>query len=69
MTPIAPGHVPKSAKTAVPISMTLTELLDVLDAYDTLLVEKNHQIVGQVSRADVLRYWSGQLQERGETHE
>lgn len=69
MTPIAPGHVPKSAKTAVPISMTLTDLLDVLDAYDTLLVEKNHQIVGQVSRTDMLRYWSGQLQERGETHE
>ena len=64
MTPIAPGHVPKSAKTAVPISMTLTDLLDVLDAYDTLLVEKNHQIVGQVSRTDMLRYWSGQLQER-----
>ncbi|WP_433708677.1 ABC transporter ATP-binding protein [Paenibacillus illinoisensis] len=69
MTPIAPGHVPKSAKTAVPISMTLTDLLDVLDAYDTLLVEKNHQIVGQVSRTDMLRYWSGQLQERGEDHE
>lgn len=69
MTPITPGHVPKSAKTAVPITMTLTDLLDVLDAYDTLLVEKNHQIVGQVSRADVLRYWSGQLQKRGDTHE
>ncbi|WP_337032006.1 ABC transporter ATP-binding protein [Paenibacillus illinoisensis] len=69
MKPIAPGHVPKSAKTAVPSSLTLTELLNVLDAYDTLLVEKNHQIVGQVSRADVLRYWSGQLQERGEIHE
>jgi len=69
MMPIAPGHVPKSAKTAVPVSITLTDLLDVMDAYDTLLVEKNHQIVGQVSRADLLRYWSGQLQERGEAHE
>ncbi|NUU76643.1 ABC transporter ATP-binding protein [Paenibacillus xylanilyticus] len=70
MVPLAPGHVPKSAKTAVPVSITLTDLLDVMDAYDTLLVEKNHQIVGQVSRTDLLRYWSGQLQqERGDGHE
>ncbi|WP_458461054.1 ABC transporter ATP-binding protein [Paenibacillus sp.] len=69
MSPLSPGHVPKSAKTAVPVSITLTELVDIMASHGHLLVESNHQIIGQISRADLMKYWSGQLQERGEGHE
>jgi osmoprotectant transport system ATP-binding protein len=69
MSPLAPGHVPKSAKTAVPVSITLPDFVEIMALHDHLLVEKDHQIIGQVSRADLIRYWSGQLQERGEGHE
>ncbi|WP_440119195.1 ABC transporter ATP-binding protein [Paenibacillus sp. QZ-Y1] len=69
MSPISPGHVPKSAKTAVPVAITLTELVDIMASHDHLLVERDRQIIGQVTRADLMRYWSGQLQERGEEHE
>ncbi|NMI06293.1 ABC transporter ATP-binding protein [Paenibacillus sp. SZ31] len=69
MLPISPGHVPKSAKTAVPVSITLTELVDIMAFHDHLLVERNRQIIGEISRADLMKYWSGQLQERGDGHE
>ncbi|UPK46604.1 ABC transporter ATP-binding protein [Paenibacillus pabuli] len=69
MSPLAPGHVPKSAKTAVSASISLTDLLDIMSSHDHLLVERDRQIIGEVSRADLIRYWSGQLQERGEGHE
>ncbi|MCF7754790.1 ABC transporter ATP-binding protein [Paenibacillus xylanexedens] len=69
MSPLSPGHVPKSAKTAVPASITLTELVDIMASYDHLLVENNRQIIGEISRVDLMKYWSGQLQERGEGHE
>ncbi|WP_433583669.1 ABC transporter ATP-binding protein [Paenibacillus amylolyticus] len=69
MSPLSPGHVPKSAKTAVPVSITLTELVDIMASHDHLLVERNRQIIGEISRVDLMKYWSGQLQERGEGHE
>ncbi|KOY15121.1 ABC transporter ATP-binding protein [Paenibacillus xylanivorans] len=69
MSPLAPGHVPKSAKSAVPVSITLPDFVEIMASHDHLLVEKDHQIIGQVSRADLIRYWSDQLQERGEGHE
>lgn len=69
MSPLSPGHVPKSAKTAVPVSITLMELVDIMASHDHLLVENNRQIIGEISRVDLMRYWSGQLQERGERHE
>ncbi|QOS78712.1 ABC transporter ATP-binding protein [Paenibacillus sp. JNUCC31] len=69
MSPLSPGHVPKSAKTAVPASITLAELVDIMSSHDHLLVERDHQIIGEVSRADLIRYWADQLQERGEGHE
>ena len=69
MSPLSPGHVPKSAKTAVPVSITLTELVDIMASHDHLLVESNRQIIGEISRVDLMKYWSGQLQERGEGHE
>ncbi|MDT9717311.1 ABC transporter ATP-binding protein [Paenibacillus sp. ClWae2A] len=69
MSPLSPGHVPKSAKTAVPVSITLTELVDIMASHDYLLVERNRQIIGEISRVDLMKYWSGQLQERGERHE
>ncbi|WP_339169842.1 ABC transporter ATP-binding protein [Paenibacillus sp. FSL R5-0341] len=69
MLPISPGHVPKSAKTAVPVSITLTELVEIMTFHDRLLVERNRQIIGEISRADLMKYWSGQLQERGDGHE
>ncbi|MGC5771842.1 ABC transporter ATP-binding protein [Paenibacillus pabuli] len=69
MSPLAPGHVPKSAKTAVPASITLPELVDIMSSHDHLLVEREHRIIGEVSRADLIRYWAEQLQERGEGHE
>ncbi|WP_340016910.1 ABC transporter ATP-binding protein [Paenibacillus sp. FSL K6-1318] len=69
MSPLSPGHVPKSAKTAVPVSITLTELVDIMSFHDHLLVERNRQIIGEISRADLMKYWSGQLQERGDGHE
>lgn len=69
MSPLSPGHVPKSAKTAVPVSITLTELVDIMASHDHLLVENNRQIIGEISRVDLMKYWSGQLQERGEGHE
>ncbi|MBT2282792.1 ABC transporter ATP-binding protein [Paenibacillus polymyxa] len=69
MSPLSPGHVPKSAKTAVPASITLTELVDIMSSHDHLLVERNRQIIGEISRVDLMKYWSGQLQERGEGHE
>ncbi|MBD8837612.1 MULTISPECIES: ABC transporter ATP-binding protein [unclassified Paenibacillus] len=69
MSPLSPGHVPKSAKTAVPASITLTELVDIMASHDHLLVERNRQIIGEISRVDLMKYWSGQLQERGEGHE
>ncbi|MGE6578611.1 MULTISPECIES: ABC transporter ATP-binding protein [Paenibacillus] len=69
MSPLSPGQVPKSAKTAVPASITLTELVDIMASHDHLLVERNRQIIGEISRVDLMKYWSGQLQERGEGHE
>lgn len=69
MSPLSPGQVPKSAKTAVPVSITLTELVDIMASHDHLLVERNRQIIGEISRVDLMKYWSGQLQERGEGHE
>lgn len=69
MSPLSPGHVPKSAKTAVPVSITLTELVDIMASHDHLLVERNRQIIGEISRVDLMKYWSGLLQERGEGHE
>lgn len=69
MSPLSPGQVPKSAKTAVPASITLTELVDIMASHDHLLVERNRQIIGEISRVDLIKYWSGQLQERGEEHE
>lgn len=69
MSPLSPGHVPKSAKTAVPVSISLTELVDIMASHDHLLVESNRQIIGEISRADLMRYWSDQLQERGDGHE
>ncbi|MEK4661205.1 ABC transporter ATP-binding protein [Priestia sp. FSL H7-0729] len=69
MSPLSPGHVPKSAKTAVPISTTLPELVEIMSSHDHLLVERNRQIIGEINRADLMKYWSGQLQERGEGHE
>ncbi|MCW3794690.1 ABC transporter ATP-binding protein [Paenibacillus sp. LS1] len=69
MSPLSPGHVPKSAKTAVPVSITLTELVEIMASHDHLLVERNRQIIGEISRADLMKYWSGQLQERGDGHE
>ncbi|PQP81199.1 glycine/betaine ABC transporter ATP-binding protein [Paenibacillus sp. PCH8] len=69
MLPLAPGHVPKSAKTAVSVSITLTELVDIMSSHDHLLVERNRQIIGQISRAELMKYWSAQLQERGDGHE
>ncbi|OMF02189.1 ABC transporter ATP-binding protein [Paenibacillus sp. FSL K6-1122] len=69
MSPLSPGQVPKSAKTAVPASITLTELVDIMASHDHLLVERNRQIIGEISRVDLMKYWSGQLQERGEEHE
>ncbi|MCP1183981.1 ABC transporter ATP-binding protein [Paenibacillus sp. 1781tsa1] len=69
MSPLSPGHVPKSAKTAVPVSTTLPELVEIMSSHDHLLVERNRQIIGEINRADLMKYWSGQLQERGEGHE
>ncbi|MFB8373933.1 ABC transporter ATP-binding protein [Paenibacillus taichungensis] len=69
MSPLSPGHIPKSAKTAVPVSVTLPDFVEIMASHDHLLVEKDHQIIGQVSRADLIQYWSGQLQERGEGDE
>ncbi|WP_339308132.1 ABC transporter ATP-binding protein [Paenibacillus sp. FSL H8-0317] len=69
MSPLSPGHVPKSAKTAVPVSITLMELVDIMASHDHLLVERNRQVIGEISRVDLMKYWSGQLQERGEGHE
>jgi len=40
-----------------------------MSSHDHLLVERDRQIIGEVSRTDLIRYWSGQLQERGEGHE
>ncbi|WFR61500.1 ABC transporter ATP-binding protein [Paenibacillus amylolyticus] len=69
MSPLSPGHVPKSAKTAVPVSTTLPELVEIMSSHDHLLVERNRQIIGEIDRADLMKYWSDQLQERGEAHE
>jgi len=69
MSPLSPGHVPKSAKTAVPVSITLPDFVEIMSSHDHLLVERDHQIIGEVTRADLIRYWSGQLQERGEANE
>ena len=69
MSPLSPGHVPKSAKTAVPVSTTLPELVEIMSSHDHLLVERNRQIIGEINRADLMKYWSEQLQERGDGHE
>ncbi|MGO4729460.1 ABC transporter ATP-binding protein [Paenibacillus sp. 2KB_22] len=69
MSPLSPGHVPKSAKTAVPVSTTLPELVEIMSSHEHLLVERNRQIIGEINRADLMKYWSDQLQERGEAHE